>query len=216
MITVEKLTASRRVQGRYYALFDSGETLKVTDALILQFALAPERELSDEEFAELRECAVEEGAKSRALHILGAKMCSSGQLKRRLVELGETPDTADEVCDWCIEMGLIDDAEYARQVAESYSSRGYGAMKIRDELYRRRVPRDYWDDALECAGDESDAAERALELIEKKLRGETPDRDDRRKIGASLARRGFSWDEINAAFSLYAENADFGDDAFDD
>ena len=215
-MTVTKLTASKRVQGRYYIDFESGETLHVTDALIAEFALSPERELTSEEYNDLRERAVEAGAKSRALHILGAKMCSSGELKRRLVELGENADTAEEVCEWCVEIGLVDDVEYARQVVEGYSARGYGARKIRDELYRRRVPRELWDGALEIVNDGEPAAERALEFLEKKLRGEAPDRDDRHKIGAALARRGFSWDEINAAFSLYIERADQEDLDFDD
>ena len=215
-MTVTKLTSSKRVQGRYYVDFESGETLRVTDALISEFSLAPERELTDEEYTDLRESAALAGAKSRALHILGAKMCSSGELKQRLVEFGENEDTAEEVCDWCAQMGLLDDVEYARQVALGYAARGYGARKIRDELYRRRVPRELWEDALEALSEGETAAERALEHIKKKLRGEKPDYDDRRKIGAALARRGFSWDEINAAFLLYAENANSEDLDFDE
>ncbi len=212
-MTVVKLTASKRVKGRFYVDFESGETLKVTDSLISEFGLAPERELTGDEFSELRELTVKANAKSRALRILGAKMRSSGELKRRLIELGESEETAGEVCEWCADMGLIDDAEYARQVISDYASRGYGMRKIRDELYRRRVPRELWDELLEEAEDLEDAAGRALEFINKKLRGGAPDRDDRRKISAALGRRGFSWDDINAAFSLYAD-ADFEDSDF--
>ena len=215
-MTVTKLTASKRVQGRWYAEFDSGETMKVTDALVAEFALTPGRELTDDEYDELREVAVVAAAKSRALNILGAKMCSSGQLRQRLVELGETQEIADETVEWCFEMQLLDDKEYARQVAAGYFSRGYGARKIRDELYRRRVPREYWDDAIEYTESGGYAARRAFEILQQKLRGETPDYNDRRKHGATLARRGFSWDEINEAFSLYNENAENEDIDFED
>ena len=203
---VTKLTASKRVQGRWYVDFDTGESMKVTDTLVTEFVLTPGRELSDGEYTELREVAVVAAAKSRALNILGAKMCSSGQLRHRLIELGETQEIADETVEWCFEMQLLDDTEYARQVVAGYFARGYGARKIRDELYKRRVPRELWDNALEHVNSGSFAAMRALEIVEQKLRGEKPDYDDRRKLGAMLARRGFSWDEINAAFTLYAEN----------
>jgi len=215
-MTVTKLTASKRVQGRWYVDFDTGESMKVTDALVAEFALAPERELSDDEYTELREVAVVAAAKSRALNILGAKMCSSGQLRHRLIELGETQEIADETVEWCFEMQLLDDKEYARQVVAGYYSRGYGTRKIRDELYRRRVPRELWDDALEYVSGGGFAAKRAFELLEQKLRGEKPDYDDRRRLGAGLARRGFSWDEINEAFSLYKESADDGETDFED
>lgn len=210
-MTVKKLTASKRIPGRYYVDFYNGETLRLTDELVVRYGLAPERELTADEFDALRTEAVDVNAKSRALNILGAKMCSSGFLKRRLVELGETPDTAEEVCEWCIDMGLIDDAEYARQIASGYFSRGYGFRKIRDEFYRRRVPRELWDEALETLENNENAAQNAVGFIEKKLNGAAPDRENRRKIASSLLRRGFSWDEINSAFSLYAESVDDND-----
>ena len=215
-MTVTKLTASKRVQGRWYVDFDTGESMKVTDALIAEFALVPARELTDDEYSELHEVAVVTAAKSRALNILGAKMCSSGQLRHRLVELGDTEETADEVIEWCFEMQLLDDTEYARQIVTGYSDRGYGERKIRDELYRRRVPREHWDDALEYVRGGGYAAARVLEIMKQKLRGETPDFNDRRKLGATLARRGYSWDEINTAFSMYAKRLDNEDMGFED
>lgn len=208
-MTVTKLSPSKRVQGRYYIDLSNGETLRVTDALIMQYALAPERELTHDEYESLCEEAVEANAKSRALRILGARMLSRGELVRRLRELGETEPVAEDTAEWCADMGLIDDAEYARQIVRGYSSRGYGRRKLEDELYKRRIPRNLWADALSELEELGDSpAERAREQIEKKLRGSAPDRDDKRRIGAALARRGFSWDEINEAFSLYIEELD--------
>ena len=40
---------------------------------------------------------------------------------------------------------------YAAQVVRYYSAKGYGERKLRDELYRRGVPRELWDEALEGA-----------------------------------------------------------------
>jgi regulatory protein len=54
---------------------------------------------------------------------------------------------------------------------------------------------------------EDDAPETAVALIEKTLNGAAPSRDDRRRVAAFLARRGFAWDEINAALSKYADRA---------
>ena len=50
-------------------------------------------------------------------------------------------------------MGFLNDALYAEQVVRHYSAKGYGLRKLRDELYRRGVPRELWDEALEGAAD---------------------------------------------------------------
>lgn len=68
-------------------------------------------------------------------------------------------------------MGYLDDADYARRVVEHYSARGCGPAKLRDELYRRGVPRDCWDDALAA----QEPPEGAIDaLLQKKLRGADP------------------------------------------
>ena len=36
----------------------------------------------------------------------------------------------------------------ARMVVRHYAAKGYGPRKIRDELYRRGVPREFWEDAM--------------------------------------------------------------------
>ena len=42
----------------------------------------------------------------------------------------------------------LDDEEYAGQIVRHYSAKGYGERRIREELYRRGIPREYWKDAL--------------------------------------------------------------------
>ena len=45
-------------------------------------------------------------------------------------------------------------------------------------------------------------------LIEKKLRNKVPDRKELGKVSAFLARRGFSWSEIQEGLSRYKEAQD--------
>ncbi|MDR0839131.1 MAG: recombination regulator RecX [Oscillospiraceae bacterium] len=143
-------------------------------------------------------------AQKRALNVLGARTMSRGAMEKRLRELGEDEETAADTADWLARIGLIDDAQYAREIVASCVRSGYGARRIREELYKRYIPRELWDAALgELEDGETVAAAEAF--IAKKLRGETPDFDDRRKIGAALARRGHGWGDINAAFERYIE-----------
>ena len=149
--------------------------------------------------------------KKRALNVLGARALTSRAMEKRLVELGETPENAADATEWLVEIGLINDADYAAELVRGCVRRGFGARRIRDELYKRLVPREFWDEALaEIEDGETVAAAEAF--IERRLHGDMPELDDKRKIGAALARRGHSWSDINAAFSRYVESLDEDED----
>jgi len=143
--------------------------------------------------------------KKRALNIVSARPITRNAMEKRLKELGESAENAAEAADWLADIGLIDDAAYAAEVVRVYTKRGYGLQRVRDELYKKMVPRELWDEALSeiCDGEPVAAA---VEFIARKMRGELPDFDDRRRVGAALVRRGHSWDDINSAFAKYAEN----------
>ena len=102
---------------------------------------------------------------------------------------------------------VLDDASYARMVAEHYAAKGYGPRKIRDELYRRGVPRDCWEEALSGVQDPENEIDR---FIRRKMRGEDP-RDPRalKRTSDALARRGYRWEEIKEGLERYgAEGED--------
>ena len=72
------------------------------------------------------------------------------------------------------------------------------------ELNRRGIDRDYWDDSLEEAPDNSDKLDR---LLRAKL-SDPEDRNEVRKATAALFRRGFSWEEIRAALQRIQEESE--------
>ena len=101
---------------------------------------------------------------------------------------------AVSTADWLAEIGLLNDEEYARQIVRHYSAKGYGARKLQDELYRRGIPRELWEDALE---QQEDAAQLIDAFLAKKL-GEDrqPDPKTIQRVSNALVRKGFSWSEI--------------------
>jgi len=103
------------------------------------------------------------------------------------------------------ELGYLNDAAYAVNVVRHYSAKGYGERKLRDELYRRGVPRDLWDEALQQAGSPDEALDA---FIAKKLAGKTPDPKELKKVSDALARRGYHWNDISAALRRYGAECD--------
>ncbi len=198
MITLTEITPSEKIPGRWYASFSDGGRLRVNTALIADFSLYAGKEMEEGEYEALKTASEKESAKLRALNILGNRSLSRFEIKDRLIKKGESEQVAEETAAWLERAGLINDFEYARTLCRNYAGKGYGVMKIRDEFYRRGVPREYWEEALS----EIPEPEETLDiLIERKLRGRTPDKKELDSLRSFLRRRGFSWEEIKAAIS---------------
>ena len=123
------------------------------------------------------------------------------ELERKLESWEAAPEEAAAICDRLEELGFLNDASYAEQVVRHYSAKGYGLRKLRDELYRRGVPRELWDEALERAEDPSKAIDA---FLAKKL-GDTPPEDRRawKRASDALARRGYAWSDISEGLRRY-------------
>ena len=85
-----------------------------------------------------------------------------------------------------------------------YGGMGYGEAKIRDELYRRGVPRELWEDALSQSPDAQEAIAR---VIAQKTKGRALDEKGRKRLSDMLLRRGFAWRDVRAAIAQISENA---------
>lgn len=199
-MTISKLTPSRRVEGRWLVFLEDGILLRVGENEVLDFSLYEGRELSEEEAARLLDSARRSGLKERALELLSRKPMSRRELQRKLLEWEAAEDEAAAICDRMEELGYLNDAAYALRVVRHYGGKGYGERKLRDELYRRGVPRELWDDALAQAEDPAAAIDA---FVQKKLAGRTPDRKEWKKVSDALARRGYSWNDISAALERY-------------
>jgi len=159
----------------------------------------------------------------RALRLLAARGRSVRELRRRLLSAKEPESHVDAVLERLVAMGLLDDGEYARQVARSRMvGRGYAPRRLQQELARRGVAQDVADRAIdrvlsEDAAPGSFGAEAGIDLtgtIEKlarrKLRSlASLDAETRaRRLYAFLARRGYDSDDIrNVMARLRAEES---------
>lgn len=200
-MVIEELKPSKRVRDRWLAVLEDGSILRLSRNQIADFALYAGRELSDEEADRLLRAIENENFRSYALRVVTDTPKSRKMLLKLLEEKDCQSEQAEEIAGWLEEMGLLNDRQYAADVVELYVRKGCGKRKIRDELYRRGVPRELWDEVLEQIEEEDNAA--AIDaFLEKKLKGSHDPKDVKRASDA-LARRGFSWSEISDALRRY-------------
>ena len=202
------ITELRRLSSEQYELrFSDGSTIKTAFTVVADYSLYTGRELTEEELSEVLEASALAGCKDRAMRIISARPMSERELYDRLVEKGESEQNAAASVAYLIGLHFLDDTEYAAMVVRHYAAKGYGARRVRDELYRRKIPRELWDEALEQMPEQEEEIDR---LLRARLRGtEAPDRVTLKKATDALLRRGFSWDEVRAAVNRYQAEAGF-------
>lgn len=197
---ISKLEPSKHKKGRFLVHLEDGTLLRVGENELVAFSLYSGLDLDQETRARLESAAHQSGLRDKALNALTARLMSRRELLDKLREKEATEAEAEEIADWLERLGLLNDEEYAKSLVRHYSAKGYGPYKIKDELYRRGVPKDCWDAALEEAEDPTEAIDA---FIRQKLRGAAPDRKGLKKVSDALARRGYRWSDINAALRRY-------------
>ena len=168
--------------------------MRLPEGAVADFALYGGMELTGETMSDLREQAFRLVLREKAAALLSRQMLSAGMLREKLTAKGASEAQAEETVQWAAEIGLLNDRTYAAAVVRHCQSRGYGIYKIRDELYRRRVPREYWDEVL---AEMEDPAETIDRFLAQKLR-DPSDRKQVKKASDALVRRGFSWSDVSA------------------
>lgn len=199
-MVIQKLKPSQRIKGRWLAVLEDGSILRIGENQVVDFALYAGKELSEEEAEALQGSAQRQQRKEKALELLARKPQSRRELEKKLAQWGAEEDEVQTVCDRMEQLGYLNDAEYAARVVRHYSAKGFGPGKLRDELYRRGVPRDLWQEAMDQA---EDPAQSIDAFVAKKLAGKTADRQTLKKVSDALARRGYRWPDINDALRRY-------------
>ncbi|MFC0581466.1 regulatory protein RecX [Micrococcoides hystricis] len=114
----------------------------------------------------------EESSKARGIILrqLNAGPRTRHQLAQKLAEAEIDPDLASDLLDRYTELGLINDAQFARDwVEQRHEIRGLARGALRRELQDKGIEQDVIEDALTNL-DRDDERARAHELLEKRLR----------------------------------------------
>lgn len=193
MTRIEKLLPPAWPGKPWTAVLAGGETLRLPEGLVADLALYGGMELTDGAASDLREKAFRLALREKAVALLSRQMLSAGMLREKLLAGGASEEQAEEAVRWAMDVGLLNDRAYAAALVRHCQAKGYGVYKIRDELYRRRVPREFWEEALAELDDPAETIDRYLE---QKL-ADPSDRKQVKKASDALVRRGFSWSEVS-------------------
>ena len=195
--------------GRYWITLETGKKMALYRQTVEEFGLYSGKELSEDTWESLLEHAGKISARMRAVRIVSASNVSKRDLQDRLVRKGETPNQARAAVEWMEDLHLVDDRNTAEQVVHSCISKGYGLARAKQALFEKRIPKEFWEEAL---AEYPDQMEYILRFLRKSLDAEPNDRQIKKAVDA-LLRRGHSYGRIREGLQLISvETDDFLED----
>ena len=201
---IDLLKTSPDRAGRYWITLDNGSKMGLYRQTVEDFALYSGKELTDEEWEALQEHAGQMSAKMRAVRIVSASSVSKKDLQERLIRKGEDPEQAKEAVRWMEDLHLVDDRNTAEQIVHSCISKGYGLQRAKQALYEKRIPKQYWEEALE---DYPDQMEKILSFLRSRLNGDSDQKNIKKAVDA-LLRRGHNYSTIREALNIISLDSD--------
>ena len=206
LTAVEERRAGAACRAGMVALFLDGEhAADVLKEVWLAGGFHIGDEMTDEELhAMIRESDARR-AERKAASLLGYRAHSKQELVRKLRRT-VPEDAAEEAAGRMAELGYVDDAAYARQLARMlFDRKGFAAGRVRFELMRRGLGRPLAEKT--AAELEPDPAEEIRLVVGRKFARSLGDEKGRRRAAAALRRMGYRWEDIRGALREFAGDA---------
>ena len=220
MQTVTQISEHPRKPGRYIVEVDGREFAVVNVDAITETKTKIGVVIDDARAAQLREAGEVVATYDRALNLLAFRARSSRELSRRLKEKGASAECIEQVITKLRDAGLVDDADFARQVARSKVSGGASKRRVQQELFKRGVERDVADEAVsEVLADENVDMVAVAERVARKRLPSLASADPqsrRRRLYAFLARRGHDSETIRTVMDRVLDPSIADENVVDD
>lgn len=195
MKTITAIEAQKRGRERVSIFLDGRFAFSVGRGVVEEHGLHPGQLLSDSRVEELAAADLVGKCLNAALRLLSYRPRSEAEIRTRLSRRFNG-ETIEGVILQLRERQMIDDVAFAvfwREARDSFSPRGRRLLKV--ELRHKGVDPEVIDEVLDGIDDEESAYRAAQK------RGRTLAKEDyetfRRKLGAFLRRRGFSYGVVN-------------------
>ena len=205
MMRIESVASQPDRAGRHKVRFSDGTEMRLYRQTVEDFSLYAGLEIDRSEYEHLTAAAGEMSAKMRAVRIVSASSVSKKDLEHRLIQKGEDPADAQNAVNWMSDLDLLDDRKTAEQIVHRCAAKGYGIHRAKQALYEKRIPKQYWDEALDGYPNQDDAI---LSFLRTRL-DDTSDAKQVHKVIEALIRRGHNYSDIRRGLQELSLSEDF-------
>lgn len=195
-----------KAKGSRYTINVDDEYWFILDSeIIVSNHLKIGMQVDEDSLDELKMQAERRKARERAYYLLGYRDHSKQELFEKLKKSARE-EIALSIVLMVEEQGLIDDEAYAGKLARNYRiHKKWGDRKCLFEMQHRGIERSLAIEAISEVNDEIDVNEQIIEILDKKYSLCLDEYNEKQKVIAALARRGFGYDQIKEAIATYKE-----------
>lgn len=162
------------------------------------------KEINEEELTELLDSVSFRRAYNKGLDLLSRRPYGVKELVKKLCEKGHEKEASQNACERLLELGLLNDEEYARILSDDLINRkNYGIKRVKQELAYRGISREIIENTIDSI--DNDAENRIILVIKKKYLNKLNDEKGRKRAIDGLIRLGFSYSEIKSALKQVSE-----------
>ena len=190
--------------------FDDDNFLILAVEVFLKSGLKKGDEISEDRFSLLIEQNKLFHIKQRAFRLLGRRMHSASELRRKLWNKDYEQKLIDEVIDDLKTNSYLDDEGFIREfVAEKTKSKSWSTKKVKAELLKRGIDNKLIDEMLKGKQGDSEI-ENATKLAKKKydqlIKKKLEPKELRNKLSVFLFSKGFDYDLIREVTDKLIKN----------
>ncbi|NLA53894.1 MAG: regulatory protein RecX [Clostridiales bacterium] len=195
----------KKQRGSFVISFEFGEDIRIPIPVLREHPLKTGKEFDENEYLEETAQTAYQKALQKAVWLLSRRDYSEQQLRKKLVDAAYRPQTCERVCDFLKAGHYLDDARYAENFIMRRKSKS-GSRKLSMDLRYKGIENETTQTALESFSQEEEI-EAACKLAKKYLSTKALEPQEAfRKCAAYLARRGYSWDTVKAAYRMVSDS----------
>lgn len=193
---ITKITQQVKRTDRYSIFVEGKYAFSLSEAALLEAALASGQELSAQQVNEFKKVSADDKLYNQALRYTAMRPRSTWEVSFYLQRKDASPALIESTLSKLTNISLLDDEAYAKTfVADRRLLRPASRRKIILELRKKRVPQEVIDRVV---GQDSDDETAALQAVIERKRRQSKYQDDL-KLMQYLARQGFNYDDIKSA-----------------
>ncbi|MBR2454734.1 MAG: RecX family transcriptional regulator [Clostridia bacterium] len=162
------------------------------------------KEINEEELTELLDSVSFRRAYNKGLDFLSRRPFGTKELIKKLCEKGHEKEASQKACERLIELGLLNDEEYARILANDLLERkSYSIKRIKQELAFRGIDREIVENTVDSL--DNDPQKSIIILVKKKYINKLSDEKGKKRTVDALLRLGYSYSDIKSALNTISE-----------
>ena len=162
------------------------------------------KEINEEELTELLDSVSFRRAYNKGLDFLSRRPYGTKELIKKLCEKGHEKEASQKACERLIELGLLNDEEYARILANDLLERkSYSIKRIKQELAFRGIDREIVENTVDSL--DNDPQKSIIILVKKKYINKLSDEKGKKRTVDALLRLGYSYSDIKNALNTISE-----------